>query len=319
MLHIQLNHISNATQVCGKLCHFCYSLFQPAIDLNNFFVTGIIFPMNGKAYWKKHGHEVKPPLIQKLPGRPKMKRRRDGNDDKDKSTKDGAKLLRRVDQTSVRCSLCKQSGHNKRTCKDAHSSTDDLVGATAVQTPTIDNAAVPEDEHHDCILEMDVHEAPVLTQGSQSTQGEANIVWPEVVGTPPQTVWPAWPVVEVQSPFEVGATHVNVVIKGKHTLKGGKGNNNKRLPPTNYNGPSLHGCSSKTHVQQFKTNVGGTEIVSAPFTKKGKLMVTHGALSQALAAAKSKLGEANSDTVVQSVETMHKDGHEDEAGGEDAT
>ncbi|KAL1805366.1 hypothetical protein ACET3Z_028434 [Daucus carota] len=171
--------------------------------------------------------------------------------------------------------------HNKRTCKDAHSSTDNLVGATAVQTPTIDNAAVPQDEHHDCILEMDVHEAPRSS--------------------------------------EVGATDVNVVINGKHTLKGGKGNNNKRLPPTNYNGPNLHGCSSKTHVQQFKTNVGGTEIVSAAFTKKGKLMVTHGALSQALAAAKSKLGEANSDAVVQSDETMHKDGHGDEAGGEDGT
>lgn len=164
-----------------------------------------------------------------------------------------------------------------------------------------------------------MHEAPILTQGSQSTQGEGTLEWPEVVGTPPQTVWPAWPVIEVQSPFEVGATHVNVVIKGKHTLKGGKGNNNKRLPPTNYNGPSLHGCSLKTPVQQFKTNVGGTEVVSAAFTKKGKYMVTHCALSQALATAKKKLGEANSDAAVQSDDTMHKDGHGDEAGGEDAT
>lgn len=110
-----------------------------------------------------------------------------------------------------------------------------------------------------------------------------------------------------------------MVIKGKHTLKGGKGNNNKRLPPTNYNGPSLHGYSLSEPVQQFKTNVGGTEVVSASFTKKGKYMVTHGALSQALAAAKRKLGEANSDAAVQSDESMHKDGHGDEAGGEDAT
>ncbi|WOG92078.1 hypothetical protein DCAR_0311336 [Daucus carota subsp. sativus] len=166
---------------------------------------------------------------------------------------------------------------------------------------------------------MDLHEAPILTQGSQSTQGEGTLQWPEVVGTPPQTVWLAWPTLEVKRPSEVGATHVNVVIKGKHTLKGGKGNNNKRLPPTNYNGPSLHGCSLSEPVQQFKTNVGGTEVVSASFTKKGKYMVTHGALSQALAAAKRKLGEANSDAAVQSDESMHKDAHGDEAGGEDAT
>ncbi|KAL1802612.1 hypothetical protein ACET3Z_031259 [Daucus carota] len=160
----------------------------------------------------------------------------------------------------------KKHGH-ERTCKDAHSSTDDLVGATVVQTPTLDTTAVLEDddEHHDCILEMDVHEAPILTQGSQSTQGEGTLEWPEVVGTPPQTVWPAWPVVE------------------------------------------------------FKTNVVGTDVVSAAFTKKGKYMVTHCALSQARATAKRKLGEANSDAAVKSDDTMHKDGHGDEAGGEDAT
>ena len=129
--------------------------------------------MNGQAYSKEYGHQVKPPLIQTLSGRPKLKRRRDGNDDKDNTSEDRVKVLRRGDQTSVRCSRCKQNGHNKRTCKDAQSSTDDHVGAIAVLTPTIvgDTAAlsVEDDQHPDCILEMDVHEAPMDTQGSQTS------------------------------------------------------------------------------------------------------------------------------------------------------
>uniref|UniRef100_A0A165A3H1 Uncharacterized protein n=1 Tax=Daucus carota subsp. sativus TaxID=79200 RepID=A0A165A3H1_DAUCS len=129
----------------------------------------------------------------------------------------------------------------------------------------------------------------------------------------PQYVWPA---LELHGPSE---GLVSQVIKGKQTLKGGKGNNKNKLPPpTNYTGPSLHGCSTEAPVQLFKTHVGGTELVSATFTKNGSYVYTQGALTKALAAAKRKVGEGNS-IASQLDDTMHKDGTGDEAGGEDAT
>ncbi|KAL1818708.1 hypothetical protein ACET3Z_013577 [Daucus carota] len=133
------------------------------------------------------------------------------------------------------------SNESMITCKDAQSSTDDHVGAIAVLTPTIvgDTTAlsVEDDQHPDCILEMDVHEAPMDTQ------------------------------VELHGPSE---GLVSQVIKGKQTLNG------------------------EAPVQQFKTHVGGTELVSATLTKNGSFVYTQGALTKALAAAKRKVGEGNS-------------------------
>lgn len=42
--------------------------------------------------------------------------------------KDGSKILKKKGQLTVRCSWCKQQGHNKRTSKDSHSSTNEDGG-----------------------------------------------------------------------------------------------------------------------------------------------------------------------------------------------
>ena len=75
--------------------------------------------MNGVAQWMKTGHAVKPPTIQQLPGRPSKKRKKDANDDKlaREGKVEGSKVLKKSVQLTVRCSACKQKGHNKRTCK----------------------------------------------------------------------------------------------------------------------------------------------------------------------------------------------------------
>ncbi|KAK1372934.1 hypothetical protein POM88_029127 [Heracleum sosnowskyi] len=109
--------------------------------------------MNGEVHWKKSGYIVKPPFVHQQPGRPVAKKRHDGNDLKDlqKKTDDDGKVLKKKGYTSVRCSSCNQLGHNKRTCKDRQLST------------TGDGRYLEEDTYQDCVLEMDLPDAPAMT------------------------------------------------------------------------------------------------------------------------------------------------------------
>ncbi|KAL7257647.1 hypothetical protein ACSBR1_003874 [Camellia fascicularis] len=72
----------------------------------------IIYPMNGQDMWLKTGFpKIKPPKYYIKPGRPKKVRIREPN----KQPKQPTKL--RKYQTSLKCTKCGNSGHNKRTCK----------------------------------------------------------------------------------------------------------------------------------------------------------------------------------------------------------
>lgn len=103
----------------------------------------------------------------------------------------------------------------------------------------------------------------------------------------------------------------DVVIKGKHVLKGRMGNGKikmniilalnsltKNLPPKNYTGPNFYGNVTQPLVKQFKTNVGGVNFLSAPFQKNGHFVYTFGSLTQARETAKCKVGEGKDTTEV---------------------
>ncbi|XP_057795422.1 uncharacterized protein LOC131011660 [Salvia miltiorrhiza] len=72
-----------------------------------------IEPLVSEEMWPTaEGHPVKPPLIRKLPGRPKKVRRRDPEED----PKNPHKLKRFG--LRMTCTNCHQKGHNIKTCKN---------------------------------------------------------------------------------------------------------------------------------------------------------------------------------------------------------
>ena len=83
---------------------------------------------------KKTGFEpVKPPKNRRMPGRPKVVRRRDPFEEPKSSHKLSKKNIR------MKCSKCKRYGHNCRTCKDPTQAND---GAQNIDsTPTVTTRA----------------------------------------------------------------------------------------------------------------------------------------------------------------------------------
>lgn len=72
----------------------------------------IIYPPNGKNLWVSTPYsDILPPPLRKLPGRPKRKRNKDG----DEKARDSSLVSRKG--MPARCSTCKQPGHNKTSCK----------------------------------------------------------------------------------------------------------------------------------------------------------------------------------------------------------
>ncbi|XP_078436611.1 uncharacterized protein LOC144707382 [Wolffia australiana] len=70
-----------------------------------------IRPLNGRNLWTEvEGNYVFPPLVKKQPGRPKQKRRIDSSE----KELNGQRLSKKGVQ--MRCSLCHQVGHNRKTC-----------------------------------------------------------------------------------------------------------------------------------------------------------------------------------------------------------
>ncbi|XP_078436600.1 uncharacterized protein LOC144707369 [Wolffia australiana] len=68
-------------------------------------------PMNGQNLWSEaDGSYVFPPLVRKQPGRPKLKRRIDVSEKEP--------MVQRLSKKGVhmKCSLCHQVGHNRKTC-----------------------------------------------------------------------------------------------------------------------------------------------------------------------------------------------------------
>lgn len=238
--------------------------------------------MNGESQWVKTGHSVKPPTIKNLPGRPAKKRRKDGNDDKvaGEGKIEGSKVLRKSVQQTVRCSACKQKGHNKRTCRDRHSSTEAQVqGHSAPEEGNEFQVNVVDDAVN--ATELSDHMEP-----PHGTQESVNSDWPVAPMTTLQA-WPAWPRVETLS-----TTCTQVQSGGKLQCKGGKGKGKKQLlPPPVYKGPNVHGLQEEVPVTQYNTVIGGVSISSAKFTKNGHVLITTSALNQAKKDALLKVGE----------------------------
>lgn len=70
-------------------------------------------PLNGEKMWPEaEGFPIKPPLVKKMPGRPKKKRKRDPLET---STSNRNKLRKVCKMT---CQRCFQQGHNSRGCKN---------------------------------------------------------------------------------------------------------------------------------------------------------------------------------------------------------
>jgi len=72
----------------------------------------VIYPANGQSLWERTEYnDLQPPPIRKQPGRPKKKRNKEAGE----LMKDEYGLRR--GRWGLKCSRCKQSGHNKATCK----------------------------------------------------------------------------------------------------------------------------------------------------------------------------------------------------------
>ena len=73
----------------------------------------LIQPVQGMKFWEPSENKcIIPPSFKRQPGRPKKRRHREGDENEFKLSKRG--------QKSVKCSVCKASGHNKARCPTTH-------------------------------------------------------------------------------------------------------------------------------------------------------------------------------------------------------
>ncbi|CAL8114499.1 unnamed protein product [Prunus armeniaca] len=78
----------------------------------------MVHPMTSEDLWPKcHRPPLMPPLYHKQPGRPKKKRMRSAGEQPSESNPTTTKLQRYNLET--KCSLCRQEGHNRRSCLKA--------------------------------------------------------------------------------------------------------------------------------------------------------------------------------------------------------
>ncbi|KEH39178.1 hypothetical protein MTR_2g090645 [Medicago truncatula] len=71
----------------------------------------MILPVNGQDLWKRtECTDLQPPPVKRQPGRPKKKRRLDASE----LMRDNSEMKRAT--YGIKCSSCKQTGHNKSTC-----------------------------------------------------------------------------------------------------------------------------------------------------------------------------------------------------------
>jgi hypothetical protein len=72
----------------------------------------IIYPANGQNLWERTEYnDLQAPPIRKQPGRPKKKRNKEAGE----LLRDDGQMRRA--RYGIKCSRCKESGHNKSTCK----------------------------------------------------------------------------------------------------------------------------------------------------------------------------------------------------------
>jgi len=91
--------------------------------------SSVIYPANGQCLWERIEYaDLQPPPIRRQPGRPKKKRTRDPNELLDHTQ------LKRA-RWGMKCSRCKQSGHNKSTCKLPPPPVSSAPATSSVQPP----------------------------------------------------------------------------------------------------------------------------------------------------------------------------------------
>jgi len=107
----------------------------------------IIYPTNGNNLWVSTPYpNILPPPLRKLPGRPKRKRNKDG----DEKARDSSLVSRKG--MPARCSKCKQPGHNKASCRGP-------------STPTATNQTQNAPNQS-----QNVQHAPAVPAGQNATQ-----------------------------------------------------------------------------------------------------------------------------------------------------
>lgn len=94
--------------------HYNIADYVPSIYKKEAYVdcySSMIYPANGQNLWMKTEYtDLQPPAIKKQPGRPKKKRRLDASE----LLKEEGQMKRA--SYGIKCSRCKQSGHNKSRC-----------------------------------------------------------------------------------------------------------------------------------------------------------------------------------------------------------
>jgi len=73
--------------------------------------SSMIYPVNGQDLWMRtECTDLQPPPVKRQPGRPKKKRRLNASE----LIRDNSQMKRAT--CGIKCSRCKQTGHNKSTC-----------------------------------------------------------------------------------------------------------------------------------------------------------------------------------------------------------
>jgi len=99
--------------------------------------SSVIYPANGQCLWERTEYaDLQPPPIKRQPGRPKKKRNKDANELLDANQMKRAKW-------GIKCSRCKQSGHNKSTCKLPPAS-DGTTGQNLAQPANVPNGTASD-------------------------------------------------------------------------------------------------------------------------------------------------------------------------------
>jgi hypothetical protein len=105
-------------------CHAISCMKNQDMDINEFVpdifkkdqyaacYAPIIYPANGQNLWERTEYnDLQAPPIRKQPGRPKKKRNKEAGE----LLRDDGQMRRA--RYGIKCSRCKESGHNKSTCK----------------------------------------------------------------------------------------------------------------------------------------------------------------------------------------------------------
>lgn len=101
-------------------------------------------PTNGENLWESTPYpDILPPPMKKMPGRPKRSRNK-GADEKAKKARDPSLVTRKG--KGNKCSICKQFGHKKSSCKDKLSSSGSAQTTVNQPNPTAPTTQIAQNQ-----------------------------------------------------------------------------------------------------------------------------------------------------------------------------